>query len=120
MTTKTIRLKVTEERAEEFLTLDDLIAIGELRKAESIGESNLKEIREILGKFVVNGTGDYLESDEGITLIGKMTTPTIEKTIEKFLEETAELAAPKATEGNSKKVSNSDQESSPPQSGLES
>ena len=77
---KAIRLHVTQERYER-MTLNDLIALEEM----AAGKFRARDLRDILARFVVDGTG-YMPEDEAQALIGGLTLSELPTVAEQFVQ----------------------------------
>lgn len=89
-----IKIEVSAERAEDYLTIDDLIGLDEI-EAESIEVSDLKIIKSALGKFVVDENGEYLDPEAGMQLLGKASPKQLTAALTAFMQEIEDAAAPK-------------------------
>ncbi len=60
----TITIQVDQARLGDLVTVDQFIAMQ---------EGNVRAIRDVLGSFVINGNGGYLDPSEGIKKVGALT-----------------------------------------------
>jgi hypothetical protein len=60
----TIEIRVDQIRLGDLVTVDQFIAMQ---------EGNVRAIRDVLGCFVINGNGGYLDPSEGVKRVGALT-----------------------------------------------
>lgn len=70
-----IEVKITKDRIEEVITVDEFIALQ---------EGSLKAAKQVVGKFIVDEDGKYVGDQEGATWVGKMTIRQLKEIIEVF------------------------------------
>lgn len=99
-----IQLRVTATRA-EGLILGDLIAAQ---------EGDLRAMRDTLAHFAVNGTGEYMESEDAKALIGALTLGEMRTYSGQLQGSLREEAVPKEPEPASDSPSSTDSEPRPP------
>ena len=83
--TKQIEIRVDQQRLGDLVTVDEFIAMQ---------EGNVKAIRDVLGRFVVNGDGSYLDPEAGKRAIGALTINQLKETAEGFTRKAQEAAVP--------------------------
>jgi len=89
-----IKIEVSAERAEEYLSIDDLIGLDEIDD-QSMQVSDLKVIKSALGKFVVDENGEYLDPEEGMALLGKASPKQLTEALGSFMTKIEDAASPK-------------------------
>lgn len=81
----TYELKVDEQRLSDLVTLDQIIGMQ---------EGNVRDMRDVMGLFVVNGDGQYLEEEEGKKVIGSLTLTRLNELMTEFNKLAENAAVP--------------------------
>ena len=80
-----IEIRVDQQRLGDLVTVDEFIAVM---------EGDIKSIRDVLGRFVVNVDGGYLDPEEGKRTIGKLSINQLKEAAINFTQKANEAAVP--------------------------
>lgn len=83
-----IRIQVDQDR------LGDLVSVDEWCELE---DGRIKGMRDVLGKFVINGDGNYLTPEEGVKVVGKLSINQLKEVASEFMGKAKEAAVPKGS-----------------------
>lgn len=97
----TIKIKVTQERFEEIISIDDMLHLGELTR---------KEMYDYMVQFVVNENGAYVPIEEARKLFKKIPAKELSNTITQFLKAVSEAFVDPQREGTLEGQSSQEQE----------
>lgn len=73
--TQKVEVKITSERIEDMVTVDEFIALQ---------EGSIKAAKSVVGKFIMGEDGQYLPDEEGASIAGKMTVRQLKDVLSQF------------------------------------
>ena len=93
-----IRIRVTPERMQELVSVDEYIALE---------EGKVKGVRDVVSNFLVDGSGNYIPKNKAEKIIGSLKLGEITNISNQFIEAAKEAAgtSPKLPEISTKPTS---------------
>lgn len=88
----TVQIYPELERIKDMVTVDELMGIQ---------EGSIREIRNVLARFVIDEKGQYVPEEEGLQSLGKLTIRQLEEVAVEFRKGMEGAAVPPKIEGDS-------------------
>jgi hypothetical protein len=89
------RLNVSMDRL-DTLTVDEMVAVENV----GVGSVNIKALRGIVAKFLVDGNGVYLDESAALKEVGKLLRPQFLQVAREFFTGVSNLAVNPTTDGS--------------------
>lgn len=84
----TVEIRVDAKRLEEHVTVDEFIGLQ---------EGNIRSIRDVLGRFVIDDDGQYVDPEAGKAIIGQLTIKQLVEYGGQFAQQAESAVVPTAS-----------------------